>query len=162
MEIFKKFWDFLEGSQAVRSRSGSAVPSARRPSSRTVTTDILQEIRKMSLASQDAIEEKKKAGDTGGSVPTSGRKYGKKAKNKRRKPEEVFTDKDRAAAVTLGSKDIKQSLKAKKKRDRKMRLSISFLSGEDYVISALLGEAAYQMRVKNQPQAALHTLNKVF
>lgn len=115
----------------------------------------------MSLASQDALEEKKKTAEAAGSAPTSGRKFGKKGKFKRRKPEEVFTDKDRAAAVTLGSKDIKQSLKAKKKRDRKMRLSISFLSGEDYVVGALMGEAAYQMRVKNQPEAALHTLNKV-
>lgn len=32
--------------------------------------------------------------------------------------EEVYCDKDRAAAVNLGSKDIKQSLKLKRKQDR--------------------------------------------
>lgn len=140
----------------VRSRSGSA---ARRPSFKPSPQDLLHEIRKMSLASQDAQEEKRRAAQE--TLPSSGRKFGRKPRVKRRKAEEVFTDKDRAAAVTLGSKDIKQSLKAKKKRDRKMRLSISFLSGEEYVTGALLGEAAYQMKVKKQPEAALQTLNKV-
>ena len=35
-----------------------------------------------------------------------------------KKQEEVYTDKDRAAAVVMGSKDIKQSLKLKQKKDR--------------------------------------------
>ncbi|CAL8116483.1 unnamed protein product [Orchesella dallaii] len=156
----KKRGESAKDDPATRSRSSSA---ARRPSSnKTKTADILQEIRKMSLASQDALEEKKKAAAEAASSSTvkgGGKKFGRKSRQKRRKEEE-YTDKDRAAAVTGGSKDIKQSLKAKKKRDRKMRLSISFMSGEDYVISALLGEATYQMKVKKQPEAALLTLNK--
>lgn len=46
----------------------------------------------------------------------------KKLRKRRRKnvirTEEVYCDKDRAAAVNLGSKDIKQSLKLKRKQDR--------------------------------------------
>lgn len=52
----------------------------------------------------------------------------KKPKRKRRKNgiryEEVYCDKDRAAAVNLGSKDIKQSLKLKRKQDRTRMLQI--------------------------------------
>ncbi len=39
--------------------------------------------------------------------------------------EEVYTDKDRAAAVNLGSRDIKQSLKLKRRQDRTRILEIS-------------------------------------
>lgn len=39
--------------------------------------------------------------------------------------EEVYTDKDRAAAVNLGSRDIKQSLKMKRRQDRTRILEIS-------------------------------------
>ncbi|CAG2065173.1 unnamed protein product, partial [Timema podura] len=38
--------------------------------------------------------------------------------------EEVYTDKDRAAAVVMGSRDIKQSLKMKRKQDRSLALQI--------------------------------------
>lgn len=52
----------------------------------------------------------------------------KKGKRRRRKngvrQEEVYCDKDRAAAVNLGSKDIKQSLKLKQKQDRRSVLQI--------------------------------------
>lgn len=50
----------------------------------------------------------------------------KKIKKKRRrsKREELYCDKDRAAAVNLGSKDIKQSLKLKRKQDRSKILQI--------------------------------------
>ncbi|KAL0273998.1 UNVERIFIED_CONTAM: hypothetical protein PYX00_006543 [Menopon gallinae] len=42
----------------------------------------------------------------------------KSRKSKSRRQEEIYTDKDRAAAVNLGTRDIKQSLKLKKKQDR--------------------------------------------
>ncbi|XP_035723221.1 dnaJ protein P58IPK homolog B-like [Vespa mandarinia] len=42
----------------------------------------------------------------------------KQRNNVAQRQEEVYTDKDRAAAVNMGSKDIKQSLKQKKRLDR--------------------------------------------
>ncbi|CAG7687442.1 unnamed protein product [Allacma fusca] len=137
--------------------------------SRSPAGSIMREIRKMSLASQDAREEKKKAtaaaSATGmattpsGPTPTS-KKAAKKLSRRRKRKEEEYTDKDRAAAVTLGSRDIKQSLKAKKKRERKLRISIDLLHSEDFLSAMLVVEAAYQMRVKKQTKAALSTLNK--
>nr|XP_023019078.1 tetratricopeptide repeat protein 25 [Leptinotarsa decemlineata] len=52
----------------------------------------------------------------------------KKLRRKRRRVgpryEEIYCDKDRAAAVNMGSKDIKQSLKLKRKQDRSRALQI--------------------------------------
>lgn len=48
----------------------------------------------------------------------------RKKKKRKSKQQEMFTDKDRAAAVNLGSKDIKQSLKIKRKLDRSRLLHI--------------------------------------
>ncbi|XP_008193619.1 outer dynein arm-docking complex subunit 4 isoform X1 [Tribolium castaneum] len=52
----------------------------------------------------------------------------KKGKRRRRRNgtrrEELYCDKDRAAAVNMGSKDIKQSLKLKRKQDRSKALQI--------------------------------------
>ncbi|ENN77401.1 hypothetical protein YQE_06226, partial [Dendroctonus ponderosae] len=52
----------------------------------------------------------------------------RKGKKKRRKTaqrqQEIYCDKDRAAAVNLGSKDIKQSLRIKRKQDRSKNLQI--------------------------------------
>lgn len=42
----------------------------------------------------------------------------KRRKRRRPKPEEVYTDKDRAASVNLGTRDIKQSLRIKRREDR--------------------------------------------
>ncbi|KAL2751350.1 dnaJ protein P58IPK B [Vespula maculifrons] len=42
----------------------------------------------------------------------------KQRNNVAQRQEEIYTDKDRAAAVNMGSKDIKQSLKQKKRLDR--------------------------------------------
>lgn len=47
-----------------------------------------------------------------------------KRKRKRSKHEELYTDKDRAAAVNMGNRDIKQSLKLKRKEDRSKNLLI--------------------------------------
>lgn len=52
----------------------------------------------------------------------------KKRKKKRvrgRKQEEIYTDKDRAAAVVMGSKDIKVSLRVKRKQERSKNLCIA-------------------------------------
>lgn len=113
----------------------------------------------MSLASQDAEEEKKKQSSAAATSNITANKRVRRIR--KRKREEEYTDKDRAAAVTLGSRDIKQSLKAKKKRERKMRLSLDFMSSEEYLASMLTVEALYQLKVRKTPQAALATLNKV-
>ncbi|XP_035704719.1 tetratricopeptide repeat protein 25 isoform X2 [Folsomia candida] len=112
----------------------------------------------MSLASQDAEEEKKKQSSAAATSNITANKRVRRIR--KRKREEEYTDKDRAAAVTLGSRDIKQSLKAKKKRERKMRLSLDFMSSEEYLASMLTVEALYQLKVRKTPQAALATLNK--
>ena len=150
--------------------------------SRSPGSNIMREIRKMSLASQDARDEKKKKskedattttspvtgsgvdGAPGGGPSPSGAGGGKVSKRqakRRKRKEEEYTDKDRAAAVTLGSRDIKQSLKAKKKRERKLRISVDLLHNEEFLSGMLVVEAAYQMRVKRQTKEALTTLNKV-
>jgi hypothetical protein len=114
----------------------------------------------MSLASQDAAEEEKKKQSSTIATPNPTKKI--RRYRRRKREEEYYTDKDRAAAVTLGSRDIKQSLKAKKKRERKMHLSINFLSSEEYLASMLVVEALNQLKVRKTPEAALATLNKVF
>lgn len=55
----------------------------------------------------------------------SNRKNAGKWNRRQRLLEEVYTDKDRAAAVNLGSRDIKQSLKLKRRQDRTRILEIS-------------------------------------
>lgn len=55
----------------------------------------------------------------------TGKRNGGKWNRRQRLIEEVYTDKDRAAAVNLGSRDIKQSLKLKRRQDRTRILEIS-------------------------------------
>ena len=148
--------------------------------SRSPGGNIMREIRKMSLASQDARDEKKKKKEDAATTPAAesgssgapgggpspsgaggGGKVSKRQARRRKRKEEEYTDKDRAAAVTLGSRDIKQSLKAKKKRERKLRISVDLLHNEEFLSGMLVVEAAYQMRVKRQTKEALTTLNKV-
>lgn len=52
------------------------------------------------------------------------KKKRKRRRMRSRKNEEIYTDKDRAAAMSMGSKDIKTSLKAKHRQDRSKALSI--------------------------------------
>ncbi|XP_060518122.1 outer dynein arm-docking complex subunit 4 [Cylas formicarius] len=52
------------------------------------------------------------------------KKKGKKRRRRGLKHEELYCDKDRAAAVNMGSKDIKQSLRLKRKQDRFRNLQI--------------------------------------
>ncbi|XP_030766698.1 tetratricopeptide repeat protein 25-like [Sitophilus oryzae] len=63
----------------------------------------------------------------------------RKVKNPR--DEEIYCDKDRAAAVNLGSKDIKQSLKIKRKQDRSKILQIP----EEAEPSTFLALGNYEM-----------------
>lgn len=60
-------------------------------------------------------------------VPIKPRKKSAKRKQKRERrhrEEEFYTDKDRAAAVVMGSKDIKQSLSQKDKAERSSALQL--------------------------------------
>ncbi|RZC35820.1 tetratricopeptide repeat protein 25 [Asbolus verrucosus] len=52
------------------------------------------------------------------------KKKSRRKKGRGRRREEIYCDKDRAAAVNMGSKDIKQSLKLKRKQDRSRALQI--------------------------------------
>lgn len=86
----------------------------------------------------------------------------KSKKKKRRKncglrrQEEVYTDKDRAAAVNMGSRDIKQSLKMKRRQDRSRALQIP----EEAEPGAMLALAAYEMR-SGDVEIAINFINKV-
>lgn len=69
---------------------------------------------------------------------------GKKKRRRRRlgiRYEEIYCDKDRAAAVNLGSKDIKHSLKLKRKQDRSKALQIP----EEAEPSTFLALGNYEM-----------------
>ncbi|XP_011304650.1 V-type proton ATPase catalytic subunit A isoform 2 [Fopius arisanus] len=66
----------------------------------------------------------------------------KKRSREQRKQEEVYTDKDRAAAVNMGSRDIIQSLKIKRRQDRSKALQ----TPEEAEPGAFLALAAREMR----------------
>lgn len=88
-----------------------------------------------------------------------------KTKKKRRRrrsdvtfrQEEIYTDKDRAAAVNMGSRDIKQSLKMKRRQDRSRDLQIP----EEAEPSAMLALGNREMRCGNL-NIALNCINKVY
>ncbi|KAF5290786.1 hypothetical protein FQA39_LY14629 [Lamprigera yunnana] len=79
----------------------------------------------------------------------------KRKRRKRPKPEELYTDKDRAAAVNMGNRDIKQSLKIKRRQDRSKNLQIS----EESEPTTFLGLANFEMN-KEESELALTFLNK--
>lgn len=81
----------------------------------------------------------------------SGRKW-----RRQRQVEEVYTDKDRAAAVNLGSRDIKHSLKLKRRQDRSRILEIS----EEAHPGTLLTLAIHRFRT-GDVYAALKFVDKV-
>lgn len=85
-----------------------------------------------------------------------------KSKKRRRRrsdahrQEEVYTDKDRAAAVNMGTRDIKQSLKLKRKQDRSKALQIP----EEADPGSMLAHGLRELRCGNVP-VALNCINKV-
>ncbi|KAK4879424.1 hypothetical protein RN001_007570 [Aquatica leii] len=79
----------------------------------------------------------------------------KRKKRKRPKPEELYTDKDRAAAVNMGNKDIKQSLRIKRRQDRTKNLQMP----EEAEPTTFLGLANFEMS-KGEAEIALIFLNK--
>jgi hypothetical protein len=70
-----------------------------------------------------------------------GPKRGRK-RNRTRRQEECYTDKDRAAAVNMGSHDIKQTLKMKRRQDRTRALQIP----EEADPGTLLALGSWEMR----------------
>lgn len=80
----------------------------------------------------------------------------RKRRRSRTRQEEVYTDKDRAAAVAAGSRDIKQSLKLKRKQDRSKALAIP----EEAEPGTFLALGNYEMGRGDLP-IALDFMNKV-
>lgn len=80
---------------------------------------------------------------------------------RKRPPKETFndyyTDKDRAAAVSAGSFDIKQSLKIKQKQERQQETSMP----DESDISAYIALGLKEIKTSNF-ENALQTLSKVY
>lgn len=70
--------------------------------------------------------------------------------------EEIYTDKDRAAAVNMGSRDIKHSLKMKRRQDRSKALQIP----EEAEPSTLLALGSHELR-SGDVDIAIGFVNKV-
>lgn len=79
-----------------------------------------------------------------------------KKRRKRSRQEEVYTDKDRAAAVNMGNKDIKQSLKLKRREDRSKNLMIP----EEAEPGTFLALGEYEMK-RGDLRIAMNFINKV-
>lgn len=88
-------------------------------------------------------------------IQKSRRKWRQKDNDGRRQ-EEVYTDKDRAAAVNMGSTDIKQSLRMKQRQDRSRSLQIP----EETEPGALLALGLREMRF-GDVNVAINCINKV-
>lgn len=84
------------------------------------------------------------------------RRERKQKREKRRREEELYTDKDRAAAVVMGYKDIKQSLSLKDKAERSSALQLP----EETDSGTLLALAQAEMMRKRYRTAILF-VNKV-
>lgn len=66
----------------------------------------------------------------------------------------MYTDKDRAAAVNMDTRDIKQSLKMKQKQDRNLQLP------ENTEPTAMLALGLREMRI-GDVKVAMSCINKV-
>lgn len=114
-------------------------PSPRIPAAKSTFAQISKELKARKVA---AIAAAAKA-----------RKKGKKGP---RRQEEIYTDKDRAAAVNLGTRDIKQSLKIKRRQDRSHQLQIP----EEAEPGTLLALGNNELR-SGDVKIALNFVNKV-
>ncbi|KAF7989998.1 hypothetical protein HCN44_008672 [Aphidius gifuensis] len=83
------------------------------------------------------------------------RKGKQRKKNCSSRYEEVYTDKDRAAAVNMGSRDIIQSLKIKRRQDRNKMMQIP----EEADPSSMLALGAREMR-SGDLNIAINCINK--
>ncbi|XP_052131208.1 zinc finger CCCH domain-containing protein 7B-like [Frankliniella occidentalis] len=80
-----------------------------------------------------------------GALAAAGRKGAKGRRGKVIRGEEVYTDKDRAAAVQMGHRDIKQSLRMKRHQERVHALQLP----EEADGSTLLALGQYELRQGN-------------
>lgn len=77
-----------------------------------------------------------------------------------RRVEVLYVDRDRAAAVSIGSKDIKSDLRHKKKRDRKENAEAVATQEEDECDrDTFLAQGQYELK-NGEPKRALFYLNK--
>lgn len=109
--------------------------------------------RKASTSSISSLKPKKL---TAKQIQQELKKKKKKKRMKNRRQEEFYTDKDRAAAANMGSKDIKTSLKIKRKQDRRKSMSFPDEAEPDNFIA--LGN--YKFKTGNL-KLALHFYDKV-
>ncbi|XP_047987195.1 outer dynein arm-docking complex subunit 4 [Leguminivora glycinivorella] len=79
----------------------------------------------------------------------------KQKRERRRREEELYTDKDRAAAVVMGSRDIKQSLSMKDKAERSSALQLP----EEADAGTLLALARAEM-TRERYRTAVNFVNK--
>lgn len=123
--------------------------------------------RLLHVPKQTSVEEDRDKGSSPRTKPASGRSIFKQIKkqmknrgNRRRRvrrEEEVYTDKDRAAAVNMGSKDIKSSLNAKLRQDKTKALSLP----DEADPSTLLALGRNELRTGNL-DIAIDFVNKVY
>ncbi|CAK1602778.1 unnamed protein product [Parnassius mnemosyne] len=106
--------------------------------------------------SESVDEEKQSLKERKESIKPKKRNFRRKPKSeRRRREEELYTDKDRAAAVVMGYKDIKLSLNMKDKADRSSALHIP----EEADAGTLLGLARAEM-TRERYRTALSFANK--
>ncbi|XP_063618177.1 outer dynein arm-docking complex subunit 4 [Cydia splendana] len=86
--------------------------SKRAPQSADKSNEVVEEEKHSAKERKDSLKPRKKSAKR------------KQKGERRRREEEVYTDKDRAAAVVMGSRDIKQSLSMKDKADRSSALQL--------------------------------------
>jgi hypothetical protein len=98
---------------------------------------------------QDEIqEEKQTVKEKKEAVKPRKKRERKPKRERRRREEELYTDKDRAAAVVMGSKDIKLSLNIKDKAERSSALHLP-LEADSGTLLALARAEMMRERYKN-------------
>ncbi|XP_061707605.1 uncharacterized protein LOC133518056 isoform X2 [Cydia pomonella] len=107
--------------------------------------------------SNEVVEEEKHSAKERKVSPKPRKKSAKRKqkRERRRREEEVYTDKDRAAAVVMGSRDIKQSLSMKDKAERSSALQLP----EEADAGTLLALARAEM-TRERYKTAFNFVNK--
>ena len=106
---------------------------------------------------QDVEDEKLTVKERKESVKPRKKFKRKPKRERRRREEELYTDKDRAAAVVMGSKDIKQSLNLKDQAERSSALQLP----DEADAGTLLALARAEM-MRERYRTAVLFVNKVY
>ncbi|KAK9888481.1 hypothetical protein WA026_000732, partial [Henosepilachna vigintioctopunctata] len=114
----------------------------------------LEKLEEEKARKQAQLEEHLKLQDIDQEIKKKGKKRRKRFSGL--KHEELYCDKDRAAAVNMGSRDIKQSLKLKRKEDRCKALQMP----EETEPSTFLAWGNYEMH-KGDLKIAVDFISKV-